>query len=73
MRSAVARRDFLLVTPGVRTASAAHDDQKRVMSPAQAALAGADFIVMGRAILNAPDPARAAREIVEGIAGSSGK
>ena len=69
VRSAVARPDFLLVTPGVRTASAAHDDQKRVMSPAQAALAGADFIVMGRAILNAPDPARAAREVVEEIAG----
>ncbi|HZB43894.1 MAG TPA: orotidine 5'-phosphate decarboxylase / HUMPS family protein, partial [Pyrinomonadaceae bacterium] len=57
-------------TPGVRTAAAAHDDQKRVMSPTEAVLAGADYIVMGRAILNAPDPARAAREVVEEIAGS---
>jgi orotidine-5'-phosphate decarboxylase len=70
VRSAVARPDFLLVTPGVRTASAAHDDQKRVMSPAEAVRAGADLVVMGRAILNAPDPARAAREVVEEIAGS---
>jgi orotidine-5'-phosphate decarboxylase len=65
VRQAVARADFLVVTPGVRTASAAHDDQKRVMTPAQAVRAGADYVVMGRAILKAPDPARAAREIIE--------
>src|SRR5437764_370525 len=57
-------RGFLVVTPGVRPAAAAHDDQKRVMTPAEAVRAGADFIVVGRAVLNSPDPARAASEIV---------
>jgi orotidine-5'-phosphate decarboxylase len=65
VRDAVARVGFLVVTPGVRPASAAHDDQKRVMTPAEAVRAGANFIVVGRAILNSPDPARAVREIVE--------
>jgi orotidine-5'-phosphate decarboxylase len=65
VRAAVARPDFLIVTPGVRPAAAAHDDQKRVMTPAEAARAGADYVVVGRAILNAGDPLRAAREIVE--------
>jgi orotidine-5'-phosphate decarboxylase len=65
VRRSVAREDFLVVTPGVRTAAAAHDDQKRVMTPAGAVRAGADYVVMGRAILRAPDPARAAREVVE--------
>lgn len=73
VRAAVARRGFLLVTPGVRPASASHDDQKRVMSPAEAVRAGADFIVMGRAILNAPDPSRAAQEIVEEMEKASGE
>jgi orotidine-5'-phosphate decarboxylase len=65
VREAVARAGFLIVTPGVRPASAAHDDQKRVITPAEAARAGADFIVVGRAILNSPDPTRAVREIIE--------
>ena len=65
VRESVERDGFLVVTPGVRPARAAHDDQKRVQTPAEAVRAGADFIVVGRAILNAPDPARAAREIVE--------
>jgi orotidine-5'-phosphate decarboxylase len=64
VRSVVARENFLLVTPGVRPSAAAHDDQRRVMSPAAAIRAGADYIVVGRAILNAPDPLRAAHEIV---------
>ncbi len=65
VRSIITREKFLLVTPGVRPAAAAHDDQKRVMTPAEAVRAGADYIVVGRAILNAPDPLHAAREIVE--------
>jgi len=65
VRRAVSHTGFLVVTPGVRPQSAAHDDQRRVMTPEQAVRAGADYVVVGRAILKAPDRARAAREIVE--------
>jgi orotidine-5'-phosphate decarboxylase len=65
VRAAIGREDFLLVTPGVRPLSAGHDDQKRVLTPAEAIRAGADYIVVGRPILTASDPARAAREVVE--------
>jgi orotidine-5'-phosphate decarboxylase len=65
IRATVGRRDFVVVTPGVRPAGSARDDQRRVMTPAEAVRAGADYLVVGRPILNAPDPARAAREIVE--------
>lgn len=53
----------LLVTPGVRPAGAALGDQKRVATPADAVRAGASFLVVGRPILDAPDP-RAAAEAV---------
>ena len=65
VRETVARPTFLVVTPGVRPAAVPHDDQKRVMTPAGAVRAGADFVVVGRAILNSDDPARAARAVVE--------
>lgn len=58
-------RNFVVVTPGVRPTGAARDDQRRVMTPAEAVRAGADYLVIGRPILNAPDPARAAQEIIE--------
>jgi orotidine-5'-phosphate decarboxylase len=63
VRDVVKRADFTLVTPGVRPAGNAADDQKRVMTPAQAISAGADYLVIGRAILRAPDPVGAARKI----------
>ena len=48
--------DFLTVTPGIRFAENSNDDQKRVMTPAQAKLAGSDFIVVGRPITAAERP-----------------
>ena len=65
VRESVARAPFLVVTPGVHPSAAAYEDQKRVMSPSGAVRAGADYLVMGRAILTADDPARAARAVVE--------
>jgi orotidine-5'-phosphate decarboxylase len=65
VRAAVARTGFLVVTPGVRPAATSHDDQRRVMTPAGAVAAGADYLVVGRAVLTDPDPAQAARRIVE--------
>ncbi|HEY1385502.1 MAG TPA: orotidine-5'-phosphate decarboxylase [Dongiaceae bacterium] len=61
--------DFLLVVPGVRPAWAAAGDQKRVMEPRQAADAGADYLVIGRPITGAADPADAARRIAGEISG----
>lgn len=65
VRSEVKRSGFLIVTPGVRPAGAALDDQRRVMTPAAAVRAGADYLVVGRAVLNAPDPVQAALAIRE--------
>lgn len=59
--------DFLIVTPGVRPTFAAADDQKRIMTPSEAVKAGADFLVIGRPISKAADPALAAKMIVDEI------
>src|SRR4051812_12475365 len=62
--------EIQLVTPGIRPAGeAGGDDQKRVMTPAEAARAGANYIVVGRPILKAADPAAAARAILAELAG----
>jgi orotidine-5'-phosphate decarboxylase len=61
----------VLVTPGIRPAGAEAGDQKRVMTPAAAIAAGADYLVVGRPILAAPDPKAAAEAIIAEIAGST--
>lgn len=50
--------DWLLVTPGVRLGAISNDDQKRVMSPAQARAAGADYLVIGRPVTRADNPSQ---------------
>jgi orotidine-5'-phosphate decarboxylase len=59
--------DFLVVTPGVRPSFAATNDQKRIMTPADAVKAGADYLVIGRPIAAASDPVQAAQAIVDEI------
>jgi orotidine-5'-phosphate decarboxylase len=70
LRSTIEREDFVIVTPGVRSAGTDSHDQKRVMTPAEAVRAGADYLVVGREILNADDPAAAARKILEEMRGT---
>ena len=58
---------FKLVVPGVRPAGSDVGDQKRVMTPGDARRAGADYLVIGRPITGAADPAAAARAILESL------
>ena len=60
--------DPVMVTPGVRPAGSAADDQKRIMTPADAARAGASYVVVGRPIYKADDPAAATRAVIEELA-----
>lgn len=59
-----------LITPGVRSAGASKGDQKRVATPAEAIRAGSNYLVVGREITRAPDPAAAARLILDDLAAS---
>ena len=56
-----------LVTPGIRPAGSETGDQKRVMSPAEAVQAGADWLVIGRPIYAADNPRQAAEAILESL------
>lgn len=60
--------DFDLMVPGIRPAGSASGDQKRIMTPAEALAQGATHLVIGRPITQAPDPAAAARTILEALA-----
>lgn len=59
--------DFKLIVPGIRPAGSATHDQKRVMTPEDAQQAGADILVIGRAITEAEDPRQAALDIAAGL------
>jgi len=59
--------EFVIVTPGVRPVGADIGDQKRVMTPFEAVAKGAGYLVIGRPITGAPDPAEAARLIASGV------
>ena len=61
-------KDLVLVTPGIRPAGSQSGDQKRIMTPAAAIAAGADYLVVGRPIVAAPDPKAAAAAIIAEIA-----
>lgn len=63
---------MLLVTPGIRPAGVAAGDQKRIMTPARAIAAGADYLVVGRPVIEAEDPAAAAEAVVAEIAAATG-
>ena len=57
--------EFLVVAPGIRPAWAAAQDQKRILTPAQAVRKGADYIVIGRPIIKDPNPRNAFQKILE--------
>jgi orotidine-5'-phosphate decarboxylase len=65
-------QQMVLVTPGVRPAGAASGDQKRIMTPGRAISAGADYLVVGRPVLEAADPKAAAEAIHAEIARALG-
>lgn len=64
LRKALPHLDMRFITPGIRPASGAANDQKRVMTADEAALLGVNFIVVGRPITQAPDPLKAAQEML---------
>lgn len=63
--------DLVVVTPGIRLAGDDAHDQARVSTPAEAVAAGADYLVIGRSITQASDPAEALRRVYEEMAGAS--
>jgi len=60
-------KDFLIVTPGIRSPAEKKDDQKRTLTPKEAITAGASYLVIGRPIREAKDPLEAVQKIIEDI------
>jgi len=65
--SALCGDKFCLVTPGIRPANAAEDDQRRIVTPVDAIANGSDYLVIGRPITQAEDPAAACQQIYKDI------
>ncbi len=65
-------KDFVIVTPGIRPKGSAVGDQKRVTTPADAIVHGSNFLVVGRPVVNASDPAAAAKQILKEIKEAKG-
>lgn len=63
-------REFIVVNPGIRPAGAEKGDQKRIGTPSDAKRAGADYIVVGRPIIAAADPFKAAQDVLEELKGA---
>jgi orotidine-5'-phosphate decarboxylase len=61
-------KNFIIITPGIRPKGAGKNDQQRAATPAEAKKSGANFIVVGRPILDANDPLKAAQKIIEELA-----
>jgi len=64
-------KDFLVITPGIRPEWALSGDQKRILTPQQAVTRGADYIVVGRPIIQAEDPLDAAKKIISELSMST--
>ena len=62
--------NFIKVTPGIRPSGTAFDDQKRVMTPSEAIKQGADYLVIGRPITQAPDPVSVLTSVIQEIENS---
>jgi orotidine-5'-phosphate decarboxylase len=63
--------DFLLVVPGIRPSGSATDDQRRIATPAEAVKAGADYLVLGRVVTRAHDPAAALGAVLDEVAAAA--
>ena len=61
------KKDFVIITPGIRPDNASGDDQKRTATVSEAVSAGSNFLVIGRPILKADDPLKAAEELLEQV------
>ena len=64
-------QEFFLVTPGIRPANTPADDQRRTLTPGEAIVRGADYLVIGRPVTHAPDPAAVLAQIADDIRQSS--